>query len=52
MSCKHVIAGSVEIANNGDFHGVCRYCSSKITGSWKDGVFSGWTLDLGVASSS
>jgi hypothetical protein len=53
MSCKHVAAaGATDISDNGDFHSVCRYCSNKITGFWKDGVFSGWITDLGVASSS
>ena len=53
MNCKHIAAsGATEVADNGDFYGVCRYCSNKITGSWKDGVFSGWAIDLGVASTS
>jgi hypothetical protein len=50
MSCAHVANGKVEMDPYGSLHGVCKYCELRIVGTWKKNSFTGWEIDLGVAS--
>jgi hypothetical protein len=46
---RHLPLGQIEISNDGQgFIGVCKYCNSKILGSWDTKVFSGWKTELGA----
>jgi len=48
--CNHVAVGKVEMDPYGSLHGVCKYCGQQIVGAWKKNSFTGWEIDLGVAS--
>ena len=52
MICNHVAIGKVEMGPHGSLHGVCKYCELKIVGTWEKNSFTGWKVDLGVASNS
>lgn len=46
---RHLPIGQVKVNDQGsEFTGTCKFCSSVIIGSWRDGGFSGWATDLGV----